>query len=274
MDINLALTYAQDPNLVAWSGWIGIIIGAIGIFLSIYFYLKSKRVKRPYCLTFTHSITSASTVSVTDLEILYRGEPVQNLSVTKFVFWNAGSETINKSDVPDNTPFRIGVTGNSVLLNHSLEFLKNPSNSVTFLENDAGKSLLVQFDYFDRNDGFVLELLHTANSDKSVEVVGIFKGARPLVRRSAAPLLSLPKPLTKILASEGRAFIGIAMIIYPLLMMADIYFQITPFWWPKSSVPATYADWVGFSIGITLFFLAGIYLLRTRLPSGFNLKWD
>lgn len=274
MDINLALTYAKDPNLVAWSGWIGILIGAIGIFLSIYFYFRSIRAKRPYCLTFTHSITSASTVSVRGLEILYRGEPVQNLAVTKFVFWNAGSETINKSDVPDNTPFRIGVTGNAVLLNHSLEFLKNPSNSVTFLEDDAGKGLLVQFDYFDRNDGFVLELLHTAESDKSVEVESTFKGAKPLVRRSAAPLLSLPKPLTKILASETRALIGIIIIICTLLMMADTYFQITPFWWPKISLPATYSDWIGFLISITLFFLAGIYLLRTRLPSGFNLKWD
>lgn len=274
MDINLALTYAKDPNLVAWSGWIGIIIGAIGIFLSIYFYSKSKRAKLPCCLTFTHSITSASTVSVKGLEILYRGEPVQNLAVTKFVFWNAGSETINKADVPANTPLRIGVTGNSVLLNHSLEFVKNPSNSVTFLEDNAGKSLLVQFDYFDRNDGFVLEILHTAESDNSVEVVGIFKGARPLVRRSAAPLLSLPKPLTKILASDARAFLGRIMIVTPFLITADIYFQITPFWWPQISSPETYADWVGFFIGNTLFFLSGIYLLRTRLPNGFNLKWD
>ncbi len=274
MDINSALTYATDPNVLAFSTWAGLVIGALGIVLSFYFYLKSNRAKRPYCLTFTHSITRASTVSVQDLQILYRGEPVRNLAMTKVVFWNAGSETVNKLDVPDVTPFRIGVKGTAVLLNHSVEFLKNPSNAVTFVADNTGRGLLVQFDYFDQNDGFVLELLHTAESDESVEVVSTFKGANQLVRRSAAPLLSLPKVLRKLLASEARALIGLILIAAPLFSFADSHFEITPSWWIRNSLPKNVAEWFVLVIALAPFLFAGVYLLRTRLPSGFNLKWD
>lgn len=41
------------------------------------------------------------------VNILYAGNKVDNLSITKIAFWNDGKETINNSDVAQNNPIRL-----------------------------------------------------------------------------------------------------------------------------------------------------------------------
>jgi hypothetical protein len=274
--INLKLIQVTltDPNILAFLTWIGIAVGMLGLLLSYYFYRKSLRSKRPYCLTFTHSISPSVLVNVPDLHITYKGSSVPTLSVTKLVFWNAGSETINAGDVPNNSPFSISIAGDGRVLNFNLDFVKKNGNGVALSVDETHKKVTAEFDYFDKNDGFVVELLHTGESDDDVKIEAIFKGAHDLVHRSAAPLRSLPKSIRRLVASEQRAVVGWMLILAPIATMLSGYFHVVPDWF--SAVPQlnNVSDYMAAVVAYGGSFVLGVNLLRTRLPAGFTLNWQ
>lgn len=275
MTFNLKLLQEiiTDANTLALLTWIGLVVGLFGLLLSWFFYLKSSRSKRPYCLTFTHSISRSVLVNVPDLRITYKGGAVPRLALTKLVFWNAGTETISAADVPAASPFVISTQGECRFLNFKLDFVKKPGNDVSLSIDDSMENVIVDFDYFDKNDGFVVELLHTGESDSDIKIDVTFKGSHALVHRSAAPFLSLPKSIRRLLASEQRAIIGFALLLVPVLALLDSHFRVLPDWWRTTTSLSTLGDYVAHFIAFGTFFLGGIYLLRTRLPAGFTLNW-
>jgi hypothetical protein len=274
MDIQSIRPVITDPDALAWLSWIGIGLGVLGVALSYYFYIKGLRTKRPYCLTFTHVIAGRMLMEVPEFRITYRGRPVPRLAITKLVFWNAGSDTINSTDVPAAARFCISIVGSGEFLNHNLDFVKKSSNAIALSIDGDKKFINVKFDYFDKNDGFVVELLHTGESDSSIRVESTFKGAHPLVRRSAAPLLSLPRPIRRLLASEERSAIGFILVTSSILAMAHTYIRIFPSWVIEpTQPPTTVPEWIAFAAVYGSFLLLGAYLFRTRLPAGFNLNW-
>jgi hypothetical protein len=263
-----------DANNLAFLTWVAFAVGVFGILLSWYFYLKSARSKRPYCLTFTHSISKSVLVNDTDLRITYKGSTVPRLAVTKLVFWNAGTETISGADVPTNSPFAISVGGPCRFLNFTLDSVKKLGNGVALSIDEDMKNVIVKFDYFDKNDGFVVELLHTGESNSAIKVEATFKGAHALVHRSAAPFLSLPRPVRKLLVSEHRALAGFMLTLAPLIILLDSHFRFMPSWWGPTIQLNTVVDYIANFVAFGSIFLAGIYLLRTRLPAGFTLNWQ
>ena len=269
-------TLVNDQTVLAWLSWIGLVIGLLGLVLSYYFYAKAERAKKPYCLTFTQTIAGHMLASVPELKITYRQRPILRLTITKLVFWNAGAETIQSQDVPSASPFRIALPKGEQVLNHKLEFVKKRANAVQ-LDFDVNENAInVIFDYFDKNDGFVVEILHTAKSDSALQVDAVFKGARTIVRRSAAPFLSLPKWIQKFLASDQRSLAGLSLIAVAILSWSDRHYQYIPTWLaPLREVPpaATASNYLAEFLLYGGLIFAGAYLFRTRLPKGFDLNW-
>lgn len=266
-------TLLTDAEALAWLSWIGLGIGVIGLLLSYYFYKKGTRTKRPYCLTFTQSIAGRVLLDIPDFQLTYKGRSVERLAITKLVFWNAGSETIASGDVPTAAPFLIGLSENVEFLNHNLEFVKRRSNAIMMTLDQDKKHLRVDFEYLDKNDGFVVELLHTGLTDDAIQIQAVFKGAQGLVRRGAAPLLSLPRPVRRLLTSEYRSAIGFSLLAAASVSAIDSYFPFMPDWLNHNPIPSTGTEWFAFVIVYGGFASAGWYLWRTRLPTGFSLNW-
>lgn len=272
MDITNYKHWLNDPEVLASLSWIGTAIAVLGFVFAYYFYVKSKRTKQPYCITFSSAITGKVLRTVPDLELTYKKRPINNLALTKLVFWNAGAETIHSSDIPEKSPFLIKLNGDAKILNCNLEFVKKEASAIAATVAPAQDQIMVTFDYLDRNDGFVLELLHTGESDKSVEVCAVFKGADPLVHRNAAAFLSLPSSIQRVLASEHRSFLGILMILFAAVSALDYQFHFLPNWIAPTRQSAfdEYAAQVIIFGGLAAL---GIYLFRTRLPKGFDIRW-
>ena len=82
---------------------LGFLFGIIGIVLSIYYYIKSKREKKPL-YDFETTYVLYSNPFLTDIEIKYKGQVVEKLQLTKLSFWNGGKEAIRKSDLTNKNP--------------------------------------------------------------------------------------------------------------------------------------------------------------------------
>mgnify|MGYP001766436755 CR=1 FL=1 len=75
---------------------IGIIGIVIGIFGSYYFYRKSLREKAPCWVIRSNNLVNGFSSKVQNLQVLFKGNQVENLTISKVVFWNNGKETIKK----------------------------------------------------------------------------------------------------------------------------------------------------------------------------------
>ncbi|WP_139195558.1 hypothetical protein [Halomonas daqiaonensis] len=95
-----------------------------GISLSIYFYLQSKREKRPVFNVRTFPLIQNSLGTVPELSIAFKNKPVKTLSLTRLAFWNSGSETITKDDIVGADPLRIHGDGGGEILTVKVSFTR------------------------------------------------------------------------------------------------------------------------------------------------------
>ncbi len=153
MGVSLAL---QLPDLGSIgsspvAGWIGIggsIVAVIGVLLSVYFYRKSRRFKRPVYVLSTQNVIQDYSARLQDLQVSFKGKSVGNVSVTKVGIWNDGTETINKSDIADADPLRITLAGTTELLDATV--VKTTSPACQFEIITSGKNVTISFDYLDK----------------------------------------------------------------------------------------------------------------------------
>ena len=71
----------------------------ITLTLAIYFYFKSKKVKLPIYSQWSINIINVLEKKFESLEMMYSGLQIDNLTVTKILFWNGGNDTINDQDI-------------------------------------------------------------------------------------------------------------------------------------------------------------------------------
>ncbi len=90
----------------------GLIFGVIGIILAIIFFFKSKKNKKPYYLVKSYNIISENIGNkIKDIDIYFKGQKVEDLTISKIAIWNSGNETINRDDIPETTRFAIRTKG-------------------------------------------------------------------------------------------------------------------------------------------------------------------
>lgn len=172
---------------------IGIVIST---FFATYYYFKSKKVKCPtYTLT-SFPLLNSEIKKIDNLEVKYFGETVQNLTATKFAFWNAGNDTINKSDIPENSPLRIKAKEGITIYSVEVIFCSDLSNNIFPIIKKG--TYIFDYDYLDRNQGCIVKILHSGNSSIDIVVsgkikgVGDFKKAKNLITRTPIyPILIL-----------------------------------------------------------------------------------
>lgn len=262
-------------NKNPWLNILFIILTLISIFLSIWFYIKSKRTRKPtYCVR-TFNLVRDKINKIDSVNILYQGEKIDNLSISKIAIWNGGKETISQSDIAKNDRFRIEIVDTASILDFKLLFEKNNANGfkLTKIDNNC---INVEFDYIDFNEGVIIQLYHTATESSDLIIKGSFKGTKEILRNDTSVSI-FPKMFYDVLNLKFmkprvvRKLLGLMTIILPVLLFFvlfidhDVRQKAELSFWPKvimiSFVTIPYW-WMGFRI------------LKRRVPKGFNLFDD
>lgn len=89
---------------------VSLALGIAGVLSSIYFYIRSKREKRPVFHTKKFQLVKDKVSDVQGLAIMFEGQQVKTLSITKLAFWNAGARTIDRADIVESDPLRVDGT--------------------------------------------------------------------------------------------------------------------------------------------------------------------
>lgn len=136
--------------------WLFLAIITIGGFILAYRSTPQKVLK--YYIV-NNELISNSKKKYSKLNITYKGENIKNLTVTKVVFWNNAYPTINSTDIAE--PISV-IALDGKILDINILAGHHSSNNISISISSDYKAT-ISFDYLDRKEGGVIQLVHTGN---------------------------------------------------------------------------------------------------------------
>lgn len=259
---------SQFIDWLAKNPWLAVtiyIITVISLLLTIIFYDKGKKVKLPYYAVKSYNIIKDLDSTIDLLEVLYSGKRIENFTATKIAFWNAGNDTINSDDITSTNPLTINITEGYKILNAKILQVIEPANQFE-IDIIDDMSIGIHFDYLDKNQGAIIQLLHTGKSEKDIEIKGKIKGVGEPIRKSAR------------ISHDSISLFNLVIIygfsIFLFLLLINMIFNIL-----IEFMNGNIADIYEIIFGIILFTiiisfcwgLAYLLLRQTLLPKGFKI---
>jgi len=259
----------------------------LGIIFTIYFYFKSKKNRVPTYVIRTINLVKEKLQKIDTVEILYSGEKVNNLSISKIALWNDGKETIDKGDIASNNPIKIKIKEEFEILEAEILFQKNSANDFKIAKSGDNKCINISFDYFDFEEGIVLQVFHTGNNSEDIFIDGKIKSVKQIIRRefygSLLPIKSMTlinhlrndkgfissKSMKKIM---GWTLILIG-IIFTCIFLALSYNHSSILEPPKPKEFSIYSAMISSLPGL-LYVYIGYRMLKRRIPKGFDIFND
>jgi hypothetical protein len=210
-------------------GWVGSLLGLLGLIAAIYFF-RASRISARLCFQAQalRLIGREYQALPDDVEILYKGNKVDRLTKVNIAIWNSGKAMLDGKNLIKADPVRFEVNKDERIL--SANILKVTREYIKFNVNvntEADNQIICSFDYLNPGDGAVIELLHTDTKRYPIEkgtIKGLPKGlinwghivsSKPSIAKSMSTSTSLisrlflGKPFLYIMAIAG----GIASII-------------------------------------------------------------
>lgn len=95
------------------------------------------------------------------LRLIYKNKDIANLAITKIAIWNSGNDVINWDKVVKEKPLRIMArNSDSKILDVSIVSCLEETNKFT-LTNTEDNEVDIKFDYIDKREGIVVQIIHT-----------------------------------------------------------------------------------------------------------------
>ena len=250
--------FANNPLLTL----ITLFLAIVGIILACYFYRKSRKTKKP-----TFAIRSLNLVrnfksKLKELELRYAGQEVEDLTISRVAFWNNGTDTMHSNDIANADPLRVVINPIYEMLDVEVICVNKNANQFRTAKSEKQKSeFKILFDYLDKHDGGVIQIIHTGKTSEDIKVLGTIKGAGKAIYRyipDIAPAHRLFKKLriqrlfgiATMIACLCFAIVGLIVIVMsPELKGFGFFFLFS-----------------GFFLGIAYYLL----LVRRRIPSSLS----
>jgi hypothetical protein len=162
-------------------GVVGLIVGIVGILIgllvSYYFYLKSRERIEPRYVLQHEPLLDSSSGAMAEVSLLFREEAITNLNRCLLFIWNSGSRTLLKSAIVDSDQLRVCLPEGSKAL--GVGVTKNTRQVIGLTASiDESKTVVpVGFDFLDKGDGGVVEILYQGDPGSKPILAGSIIGA-------------------------------------------------------------------------------------------------
>ncbi|MDD5447112.1 MAG: hypothetical protein PHY36_04435 [Methanocellales archaeon] len=271
--MSIFLEFVQWLEANYWSIIVSAIISIPSLVVAIILYIKSKKVKLPHYSIRSTNIVRDLVSRLQHLQMLYSGQEIENLTATKIAFWNKGRDTINSQDIASADPLIISIKDGYKILDAKIIYTKNTANQFSVIPSDDRSYVKMHFDYLDKDDGAIIQILHTGKSSKDIEFCGKIKGSDKLTR--VMPVESLPRYSESVgsyLSKSKRNLAFLAIILGTPLVM--IFVSIPFFIIAAVSILFKIAVLIVVIILLIFWLMAGFMLLfnllKRRIPKGFE----
>lgn len=179
---SISETATSQSTVLIWflENWFSVFTFIVGISVSWLFGVLSLR---PREKQLRYSIDNSRLVSQhvenhPELSIKFKGygEAFETVSVAHIFVW--GKTYIDKKDISNNTPLKIEMKGTAKVLSCPIVYSTDGVEKVEVTRTNERDSARIQFDYINRDEGFIVELLHTGDSTSSLDLSGKVKNGQ------------------------------------------------------------------------------------------------
>lgn len=251
------------------SVWLNSILALLvvsGFVMTIIFYLKNGRQKKS--VYSTRSVNIAQDINPNrfeSLELSYNGARIENFTITKVLFWNDDKETIRFNDIAQEDPLEIVIADDARILDIRVIQRKPLTNGFEVnLSNDQSSAML-GFDYIDKDEGAVIQVIHTGRSGKEISLKGRIAGAgNPAYRKFTEATIprSVGFLFRYISINQYRRLIAASLILGAIFFPIFLFLRSdkTDIFFPLCAM-------------IVYLFVAMPYL-KKRFPDDFGTFWE
>lgn len=209
----------------------------------------------------SYSLIKSKKSNFGKLSVTYDGQPIENFCVSEYIVWNSGNRTINSGDMVASKEITFRTNDENKILDAEIINVSEKTNGFE-IKNQEEQSLQILFDYVDKKEGFVVQIMHTGSmEDISIECK--IKGGLPIknVVNDSAPKLFATIMNSKAFFGVSTVFLGVFLIF---IFLAAIVFTVGIFYTPLQNIiepGGSNATIVGsaISLWICLLFLVLIY---------------
>jgi hypothetical protein len=172
-------------------GWVGAIIGVIGVGFGIYQILHRTGPKLSFQYTGQRLIDGGEALLPKNVVVEYDGKSVARLSLSQIIVWNDGEAAVRGQDIVDNDPLRFCFGNNAEILSVEIEKMTRKANGFAVnVHLDQSGCVVCTFGFLDRNDGALIRVLHTGQMTKPIcfgTIVGLPNGIQFLGKVPVQP---------------------------------------------------------------------------------------
>ncbi|OQW32902.1 MAG: hypothetical protein A4E19_05995 [Nitrospira sp. SG-bin1] len=157
-------------------GWVGSVIGLLGIAIAIFIYLRTRQRTRLAFAYTAQQLLGSTGALPRDITLQFRGKEITKLTRTLVLVWNSGENTILADQIVSSDPLQlVFAEGSQVLSATVLKQTRAVNQLQTILIPEPGNSLFLRFEYLDTGDGALIEVLHTSD-DRFPLFLGTIRG--------------------------------------------------------------------------------------------------
>lgn len=112
------------------------------------------------------------------LSVSYNGQEIEDLCVSRFTIWNSGNKTLNENDMVTSKELTITTLEDNKILDVELIVCSEETNNF-FTQIIDEHTVKIFFEYADKKDGAVIQIIHTG-TDESLKIECKIKGGKPI----------------------------------------------------------------------------------------------
>ncbi len=250
---------------------VGTAVAIVSILVAYVFYRKGQRVRKPSWDIRSENLITDYAKRLPGIEVVYLGQQVGNLTVSKVMFWNDGRETVRHEDVAEADPIRVVSKAPAAILSAEVLQVNSEPNSFSVSLEPAVKAAYLHFEYIDHGEGAVIQVIHSGRSSEDVDVIGTVKGAGKPARKHIKVIRYLPLPTSRAFDQrlkphiKRRLFIFLAAASFTLLLVSIGGFAAVAYTSTAEWLTALFAVLFGGSLAV---FQSTIVRLGPAVPPG------
>lgn len=254
---------------------VGIALAIGALFVAYIFYRKARRVKEPAWAIRTTNLMRGYIAKLPDLDVLYDGQIVERLSISRILFWNRGADTIRRADIAAADPLRIQAVEDATILDVEVLQTNSIASQLSATLATDKKSAPVDFEFLDQGQGAVFQVVHSGLTSEDIQVVGTVVGSGQPCQHKIPFIDLLPLPTKrsfdeKLRPTTKRRIMALIAIIPAIMMWALFSAEV----FVRTEKESGSEVWV--LLGMALFYtviavLAGIHFGRGKIPAGLGI---
>jgi hypothetical protein len=202
-------------------GLLGAVATLVFGIISIIFYYKSRRIKKP---TFIFGSTLLQTTAHPKVTILFENEKIENLSKLNLLFWNAGKEEIRAVDIPSAGGPSVEFVNGARILSYTVK--DKSSDDINFsIAQETSSLLRLDFEYLNPGDGAVIEVLYDYANDEKTPPIQL---KAPIIGASPAVVMKYQKrtPVLDVIWNGTMGIAGFALGVWIILSPKEAFSDV------------------------------------------------